>query len=470
MEQVSYVEATDIDNAASSWSGFMYQGKVAIYVCLKIINKNLSNTELLKDYTLRIEDLEDFVILKSNNIKSIHQVKAKPTTNTIGSYNEANLNLLGKLAKYSTIEKAYLHTATKIKPFCLQDFKTNISGYNVEGKKKVLKEYKENIFQTDGFFETLSEKLCFTFTDETLNSENEYDCAITIDQIKEKILHEIDYFFENCGVQEIKDSSKNCENTDFLYCELINMVHDGIHKYHLKEQNLIEMNLYELYILLTNKNIFTFSKETFVKFILLQLTQDCIEYCHEQGLEDNEIRDFLSLWQGHIEALGDFNWEQIFYICLKLTPDYSYLADEEITLESIRKILPSDGVRNSFLYGLNSFGEYINTPKDLKEAYTFCDQKKINLLTTISRKGKNAHNTVGQKIIENCKNNSQMLEILFEVDCYINTFLNNTYDGNITEVSSDVSSTIIVNSDATETITSMKKISFVTVEKLLEEI
>lgn len=153
-----------------------------------------------------------------------------------------------------------------------------------------------------------------------------------------------------------------------------------------------------------------------------------------------------------------------------MTPDYSYLADEEITLESIRKILPSDGVRNSFLYGLNSFGEYINTPKDLKEAYTFCDQKKINLLTTISRKGKNAHNTVGQKIIENCKNNSQMLEILFEVDCYINTFLNNTYDGNITEVSSDVSSTIIVNSDATETITSMKKISFVTVEKLLEEI
>ena len=63
-----------------------------------------------------------------------------------------------------------------------------------------------------------------------------------------------------------------------------------------------------------------------------------------------------------------------------------------------------------------------------------------------------------------------MLDMLFEVDCYINTFITNTYEGNIIEVNSDTSSAIVMNSDAVETITNIKKISFVTIEKLLEEI
>ncbi len=70
-----------LDTAISSWSGFVYQGKIAIYYVLTQIENG--------NYTLQLDSIDDFAILDDNGrIIYIHQVKAKKSQN-FSSYNKA---------------------------------------------------------------------------------------------------------------------------------------------------------------------------------------------------------------------------------------------------------------------------------------------------------------------------------------------------------------------------------------------
>ena len=70
-----------LDTAISSWSGFVYQGKVAIYYVLTQIENG--------NYTLQLDSIDDFAIFDDNgNVLSMHQVKAKKSPN-FSTYKEA---------------------------------------------------------------------------------------------------------------------------------------------------------------------------------------------------------------------------------------------------------------------------------------------------------------------------------------------------------------------------------------------
>ena len=58
-------------SAISSWSGFVYQGKVALYHSLKLINDD----DL--DFELQLDSSDDFAIYKDGKLHTAHQVKAK---------------------------------------------------------------------------------------------------------------------------------------------------------------------------------------------------------------------------------------------------------------------------------------------------------------------------------------------------------------------------------------------------------
>lgn len=58
-------------SAVSSWSGFVYQGKIALYHSLKLIHDdNL-------DFELQLDSSDDFAIYKNGKLHTAHQVKAK---------------------------------------------------------------------------------------------------------------------------------------------------------------------------------------------------------------------------------------------------------------------------------------------------------------------------------------------------------------------------------------------------------
>lgn len=58
-------------SAVSSWSGFVYQGKIALYHSLKLIHDD----DL--DFELQLDSSDDFAIYKNGKLHTAHQVKAK---------------------------------------------------------------------------------------------------------------------------------------------------------------------------------------------------------------------------------------------------------------------------------------------------------------------------------------------------------------------------------------------------------
>jgi len=82
-------------DASPSWSGFNYQGKVALYYALKLINAEPIGNDL-SSYNLMLEATEDFEIRRYGVSLSYHQVKAY-NKSSYGSYSNALLGILLEL-------------------------------------------------------------------------------------------------------------------------------------------------------------------------------------------------------------------------------------------------------------------------------------------------------------------------------------------------------------------------------------
>jgi hypothetical protein len=88
-------------SAIPSWSGYIYQGKVAIYHVLKTVHKKLQTDVDTKfdNYELEIEWQEDFAIKVNGAYDSIHQVKAYEQSASPTVYNKALKDLYDKLSR-----------------------------------------------------------------------------------------------------------------------------------------------------------------------------------------------------------------------------------------------------------------------------------------------------------------------------------------------------------------------------------
>ena len=96
--------------AISTWSGFVYQGKIALLHCLNLIHTY--NTSV-SDYKLKLENVDDFAIHNKNDIcLSMHQVKAYKNTR-FSAYQDAIAKQYEDSKKYENI-KAYFHTSRNI--------------------------------------------------------------------------------------------------------------------------------------------------------------------------------------------------------------------------------------------------------------------------------------------------------------------------------------------------------------------
>ena len=103
-------------DASPTWSGFNYQGKVALFHSLGEIKKNLLNDETynFNGYNLLVENHEDFDIESPDGFVSFHQVKAINKC-TFGTYENALLAMALQLDNKVFIKvNGYLHTWRKI--------------------------------------------------------------------------------------------------------------------------------------------------------------------------------------------------------------------------------------------------------------------------------------------------------------------------------------------------------------------
>lgn len=96
-------------SAISSYSGFIYQGKVALLHCLKLI---ADSGRSIENYQLQIDSLDDFAILNGSSVVSLHQVKAK-RAHLFSSYKEDFDKQKAKLALCNG-QEAYFHVSQPI--------------------------------------------------------------------------------------------------------------------------------------------------------------------------------------------------------------------------------------------------------------------------------------------------------------------------------------------------------------------
>jgi hypothetical protein len=67
-------------SAISTWGGFVYQGKVALYHAVKLLFDGEFNGNAIPTFQLLLDSTDDFAIYVNNKAISIHQVKAKVST------------------------------------------------------------------------------------------------------------------------------------------------------------------------------------------------------------------------------------------------------------------------------------------------------------------------------------------------------------------------------------------------------
>ena len=104
------INPNDIHSAADTWSGFIYQGKVALYHVLTLILHEANVNEL----ELQLDSLEDFAIVRNDgtNIEpvSLHQVKAMKS-HLYSSYQEAFVKLEKRKLEFPCERDAFFHLA-----------------------------------------------------------------------------------------------------------------------------------------------------------------------------------------------------------------------------------------------------------------------------------------------------------------------------------------------------------------------
>lgn len=137
-------------SAISSWGGFVYQGKIALYHSIKILVDDSFEGKKIGNFSLQLDSTEDFAIYVDDVAISVHQVKAKASVHR--STFEKALNQSSNICiDCCPKTKRYFHIANDI------DDKTNYINLNntiVEFYK-----YNENSYCKLNEIETLLKDL-----------------------------------------------------------------------------------------------------------------------------------------------------------------------------------------------------------------------------------------------------------------------------------------------------------------------
>lgn len=228
-------------DAVPTWSGFLYQGRVAVYLAIrKIIElSEVGKSSEIEKYALEMEKCEDIAIVYTdgNNKKyySIHQVKNEKG-HTLGAYKDPLIQLMlekGFCKKYNYgTPLAYLHISKEIdtKNKNLEEYVSNcttkwkndilkfydelsVIGNSFVGNKGLLKRLitimEENSktigINREEYKKKFSElqKMCTAALDDI-------DCGKTVDEqkIKNALDNFIEYLFEKLYATEVCDDVK----------------------------------------------------------------------------------------------------------------------------------------------------------------------------------------------------------------------------------------------------------------------
>ena len=460
-------------DATNSWSGYNYQGKIALFVVLKKINELISMEKMdeIEKYSVELEWLEDFSILYKGDdgvqYKTIHQVKAKDRHN-ITDYEDALVKLYYKIVNYKTIEYAYLHVCKSIsynedewndkakglvlncrQIKALQD---NIISYKsspmkkeevekiyTPGRKsdinKLVKEYNEKYFAnkkiTVSNVDEILDKILSDLQLQIEMSQNDVkdenirkielysypsgDVYCKLDEINDLIKAEIDNYWRNTGAEGWK-----C--TDQGFCEMIFLCLQGLIDKHITQRHIQYSRITERRIgfeliteVLDSDDSVKRCEEYYlynIKNKLLMMCGEYHDYCMDEWDSDAEREAYCKKCEvsAFYESISRMDEDKIRDLVHAINPNILKKIDNLNWAE----YCVMDRYKNPFFKGLRDINSTFEKDRDYI-SYVGKD-KKLNLLTTVGNDGsKKALMRVCGEIVANPVLN----EILMDVNCMI---------------------------------------------------
>lgn len=461
-------------DATASWSGYTYQGKVAIYITLKKINTLRAITPNcdVMGYFLELEWLEDFAILYKNEMdelayESIHQVKARKEQK-LSSYSLALIKLLQKVNADGAIENAYLHTIenivyqndwmselkevsvddSELKKW-ITDINTLLTDINEKNKfvselpkkrsdfSRQVKKYSNKKITIENIDEILSafksdleidlNNIQQGFSDETLKKVSLYtyengQTFCYLDEIDNLIKAEVIEYWGNDTGSQWKIHDKPFQEI-VLRC-LIGIIDSHITKRHKNygSKEIEKLNFNEFDEILKSDAPNERCKEYYLYIIKEKLLAYCDEFekiCYEDCLDEN---DFTSC---NVCQIGDFknkvltmSFDELYEFIVVTNPDISSQIDRMGFVDYCEHNRYFNPFYNGIKEVIQKFGE-----EKIPISYTD-KNKKLYLLTTICNNG------VGKKPIKQvCRNiieNTALSDVFMDYEVIISKDLDSS--------------------------------------------
>lgn len=403
-----------ICDASSSWSGYQYQGKVSIYIVLKMINDFIEDEEdeEYKNYSIEIEHREDFSIKYKGNYKSIHQVKARIGDTTINPYLEAMRKLNeDKLALPSL--NLYLHTICSITDWSLDGYRkclnTKVENLNNKLKKcekedeKIKKEivYLTNILEDESFFNNIK---LYQY------SEGNYHCSL--DEIKDLIKKEIQRYLE------LTNKNYKLGNVEIIYNQFIGYLDEYIKERHKKNVK-VDIEFKEFKEILDKDDTLERDENYYLhktkERYIYNINRYCEKICSRSNICDKNIKSCRLIKV--VQLIEDINLDDFKKLIYKINPHVK-ISDWE--RDNNELVDPSDiyflchVINDEIQLSYNIYNNTLLYKKDMNSY----------MPTTIRNIDEFMIHMLAEEYIRNIKNNDFLLNELFESNIFITGNLN----------------------------------------------
>jgi hypothetical protein len=463
-------------DASPAWSGFNYQGKVALYTALTHINSTTNTNSL----ALELEWLEDFSIKDDSQYVSIHQVKGY-ADERLSQYSEAVFRLFEKIAS-GQAPKAYLHTrkilnlnggtwhsgikelliqTLQARPGMISEFSAilnndariteivNTLKHPTRGRPtdlaRALREsarsyFENNAGDANSKLDVPTMKLILS---DAIGKHRDELSRYTIQAGDMRILNRIELFSYPCGTcceldyishliqEEIKHHYNITEQTwkandpnhiSRVYLRLLGEIDQHITSRHMEFKNKVKACISFSYLISILDGPISDNEEVYYLYHLRnelntlrdQFCSRCIELLGIPASAD-EIKCQSCNLAYALTEINNINDECFKKLCKNTSPE---VDSNEIDIHSYRQYLPERGLRSSVFESLSSL-EREHCMDDTKITYNL-ENNEIALLTAIfHRDPKRFHEGERKSIANAIMKNSEMAETLREVDLMV---------------------------------------------------
>lgn len=393
-------------DASSKWSGFNYQGKVAIYTVLYLINNpvKLDKKEIedWSNYTLEIEGLEDFSILKNGEYISIHQVKAYTSAITPSKLTNAFWGLIGKSIENRTVQKSCLHTLKEVVKLA-NNTKDNITYIkNLEPNKEKEKKYKDTYKDNEALLEDAFKKLSF------YNNHESYKLIVSLDKINILIKDEIKQYYINNSYPNYRLDG---EHLDKVLNNILGKIDEHIYKRHSGELNQYNHISFEEIIKYITEVPDTVNHNYFLYNLKRNIFDTTLEYCKDcNELEEGNCNCESCNIKKYIEQLNKLDNSQFISYIRNINLNKK-LGNDNLIMDEITEIASQLTGYNDLLYRIEENKTYKGI-KDNKIIDDISNKKYINTsmthLVPNQKRREVERIKISQNILENLENNMEL--------------------------------------------------------------